>query len=98
MIRCRSGFHRAPTLAGSVGDIVGSWGTGESIRVINLSESVFDVPMQKQQLYIEDMIGELRVALLQWIGIGPGYLSARDSKDLKQEVDISSYRSKAGMK
>ena len=98
VIRCTSGFHRAPTLAGSVGDIVASWGTGESIRIIMLSENMYDKPRHQQHLYIADMIGELRAALLQWIGIGPGYFSARDIQDLQQVVDISSYRSKAGMK
>jgi len=98
IIRCKSGFHRAPTLAGVVGDIVASWGTSESIRIVHLSEYVFDLPWPKQEYHIPAMRKDLRAELMQWVGIGPGYYTATNIRDLDRVIDMSLYRSQAGMK
>ena len=97
VVRCAGGRHRAPTLAGSAGDIISSWGTGNSIRIVNLSMRVSSVKRTQQHYHRSAMLDDLRAELMQWVGIGPGFMAPNDIHDLGRVVDFSIYRRQAGV-
>jgi len=87
LVRCRSGFHRSPTLAGTVADIIASWQLGDSIQVCHLSESIYHLENWEQNKYKSDILDMLHHILLQWVGAGPSYLDAENIQSLRQVSD-----------
>ena len=87
LVRCRSGFHRSPTLAGTAADIIASWQIGDSIQVRHLSESIYNLQRWEQNQRKSDIIDMLYDILLQWVGAGPSYLDANTIRSLRQVSD-----------
>ena len=93
LVRCRSGFHRAPTLAGAVADIIASWNIGDSTQVCHLSEPIYDLKRWEQNQRKMGILDNLHSILLLWAGAGPGYIELKTDRNLCQVANR--YRIKA---
>jgi len=58
----------------------------------------YSVPKKHQHHHIPAMHQDLRAELMQWIGLGPGFYTVNDIRELGRAIDLGHYHRQADMK